>query len=240
MKTQIHPRKTLLTFSFALALFSLIACKKETDQTAAAVTEEEAVEAISLAVSGESGGMAVQTETAASIAGNSVQECGVSTDTMISRSGNSAGISFEYGALITRTLSCNNNIPQQLVLGYTGANTYSTLRMSSADSSMATLTLEGVLPESASYVINETYLRKGTQQSKVWLQRAFSSTLEITAAAITVNKTTLKIVSGTATVSFTGSVTGGKTVSYGGSLQFLGNNRATLQLNNGNSYLLEW
>jgi hypothetical protein len=55
-----------------------------------------------------------------------------------------------------------------------------------------------------------------------------------------VDKTTLKIVSGSAAVKVTGSSSSGKSFSFAGTLTFLGSNKATLVLNSGASYAIQW
>lgn len=240
MKTKVrNPLKQAGITVIAITLL-LTSCKKENTENAA-ITEEDAVEVMTQAVSDESGGLSVQTEDAAKIANTTDLVCGQLSDTSFSGQ-NSAGavITYNYSVQMSRQLTCNGNVPQQFTFNYTGQNSYNAPRMSSGDNTTAGFVITGLEPSATQYVFNQQYVRNGTQQSKIRYQRSFTSTLTITSSNIVVNKATQKIVSGSATVQFAGSTSGGGSVSYGGTITFLGNSQATLALNNGNNYSLQW
>ncbi|WP_162847030.1 hypothetical protein [Mucilaginibacter gracilis] len=50
----------------------------------------------------------------------------------------------------------------------------------------------------------------------------------------------MQILSGSATVAISGSSTSGKSFTYNGTITFLGGNKATLVLNSGASYTIQW
>ncbi len=229
-----------ITATSAMLLFS--SCKKDNNNDqATAVTEDEAVEVMSQGVSNQSGGMAAQTESAAKVTTTSRLNCGETSDTIIAaQSLSGAVIRYNYNVEITRALTCENNVPSTFAFTYAGTNSYDAPRMSSNDNTTAAFTISGLQPSFADLTFNQTYTRNGTQQSHIRQQRQITSQLVITSSAVIVNKATQKITSGTATLQFTGQVVGGASVSYGGTLTFLGNNTGTLVLNNGNTYNLNW
>ncbi|NII29430.1 hypothetical protein HB364_30405 [Pseudoflavitalea sp. X16] len=237
MKIRTVAAITVLALSTGLLFAS---CKKDSEDKDE-ITDEEVAEAVTQSVSASSGGMVVQTESTAKMAGTTSFTCGQTKDTtIVGQSVSGAAISYNYSLNFNRTLTCSNGIPSLFQFNFTGSCNYSAPRMSSADNSTAQFSVTGLEPTSASYIFNASYVRNGTQQSKVRFQRSFSSTITITAANITVDKATQKIVSGTATVEFVGNGSGGYSVNRGGTLTFLGNNKATLALKNGSSYNIQW
>jgi hypothetical protein len=214
-------------------------CKK--DSASVAVTEEEATEVITQAVSAESGGLTTQTEIAARTASESTLSCDQAQDTLFSGSNEpGTAITYSYSQQASTKMICENQIPSQFQFNFSGQNSYSAPRMSSSDNNTASFVVSGLKPMLDHFTINQTYTRNGTQQSKVRLQRSFSSVLTITSTDVTVNKETSKITGGTAAISFQGTGSDGGKVSYGATLVFLGNNQATLTFNNGQSYSLQW
>lgn len=217
-----------------------VSCSREKDNDTS-ISDDEAVEAIAQTVSSASGGMTIQIETTANIVAINSLTCGQSKDTSISgQNAPGAAVTYNYSLNFNRTLTCSNGVPSQFQAGFSGHNTYSAPRMSSDDNSTATFNVTGLEPNAASYIFNTSYERNGTQQSKVRFQRSFTSKITITATNITVDKHTQQITSGTASVSFSASGSGGATASRGGTLTFLGGKTATLVLNNGGTYTLTW
>jgi hypothetical protein len=242
MKTLIlNPKsiKSLLVISGVIICMS--SCKKDSTTTDTTLTDDEVAESVTESVSGGSGGLATQTETSTVIVSNTALSCGYSSDTTISgQSAGAAAVTYNYSLAFSRSLMCNFAIPSEFDFTFTGQSSYTTLRMSSDDNSTATFKVTGLEPSAANYVLNENYVRNGTQQSSVRLKRSFSSTITITATDITVEKATEKIISGTATVQFTGAVTGGASTTRGGTITFLGGSKATLVLDNGSTYSIQW
>lgn len=232
-------RKVAAITTFALATGLLFtACKKDKDDDGS-ISDDEVAEAVTQSVSASSGGLVVQTESSARMAGTSSLTCGASSDTsIVGASSSGAAITYNYSLAFHRSLTCT---PSSLFLfTFTGSSAYSAPRMSSSDNSTAQFSVTGLESSATSYVFNSSYVRNGTQQSKVRLQRSFSSIITITSSDIKVDKTTQKIISGTATVSFEGTGSGGYTSSRSATLTFLGSSKATLTLKNGSSYSIAW
>lgn len=229
----------------ATMLMTLTACEKENESSDNSVTEEEAVEVMAQGVSGESGGLSTQVESTAAVAAATPATCGYSSsDTAFGALNVVRGnITYSYEGSMNRQLVCDGGLPQSFSFNYTGENSYTGPRMSSADNTSAGFVITGLSPLTAQYVFNASYVRNGTQQSKVRLQRSIESKLTITSSNITVDKITKKIVSGTVSVVFNGSVVGkagSGNASYEGSFTFQGNRTGTLVLKNGASYTIQW
>lgn len=243
MKLNLFPRMKSIGIFATAAMLALTSCKKDNSGQNAqnTVTEEEAVEVIAQGIAESSGGFVSSTEGSAKVANATQLSCGASSDTIIS-SGSMSGalVNFTYGFEITRSMTCKNGIPFSYSLNYKGQNSYEAPRMISNDHTTASVRITGIEPSSAQLSIGQDYVRVGTQQSKVRLQRSFSSTLTINSSAIVISKSSRQITSGTASVSFEGEVAGGKRVSYSGAITFHGNRAATLVLKSGTTVELNW
>lgn len=224
----------VLTVSTVL-LFSSCKKDKENDEQ---ISEEEMAEAVTQSVVPASGGLVVQTESVATTSAYTNLTCGQSKDTTIAgQSIPGAAVTYHYSFSFGRSLSC---VPAKWQFNYTGHVDYDAPRMSSDDNSTAQYTVTGLEPASNAWVLNSSYVRNGTQQSKIRLKRSFSSVITITSSNITVDKATRKVVSGTATVEFAGNGSGGYSVSRAATLTFLGNNKATLAFKNGSTFTIQW
>lgn len=242
MKANVSASAKHAVILIASGLLFFTSCKKDNNDDAASISEDEAVEVMTQGISAESGGLAEQTTSAAKVAGESARiSCGQTIDTTYTGQNlPGAVVTYNYSVHINRQLTCNQGIPQQFSFNLEGQSAYSAPRMSSDDNTTAGFVIGGLQPGSSVYTFNQQYERNGTQQSKVRNQRSFSSKLVITSTDVLVNKSTLKIISGTATVQFTGTVTGGKTVNYSATLTFLGDRKGLLTLGNGNTYNVQW
>lgn len=225
-----------------ITLASVTACKKDSNgSTSATVTEADAVELTTDAIEPATGGMAIQANSSVTIyaSASTKLSCGVSKDTTITGASVAGAVpSYSYSLNWNYQLKCDAS-PQTFSFNFTGSSTYSGLLMSSSDSSTGTF-MVSTTPAAANYTVNTSYERKGTQTSKVGQQKGFTSDLKITSGNVLISKTTGEIVSGIGTVSITCSTTGGKSFSFGGTITFKGNKQATVVLNSGVSYSIQW
>jgi len=242
MKAYVTATAKQAAVILASSLLFFTACKKDNTDDDTSISQDEAVEVMTQGISAESGGLAEQTITAARVAGESARiGCGQSLDTTFSGQNiPGAVITYNYSVHINRQLTCDQGVPQSFSFDLEGQSSYSAPRMSSSDNTTAGFVIGGLQPASSVYTFNQQYERNGTQQSKIRHQRSFSSKLVITSQDILVDKNTMKIISGTASVQFTGSVAGGKTVSYSATLTFLGDRKGLLTLGNGATYNVQW
>lgn len=226
-----------VTFSGIL----MISCKKNDSADDNSISDDDIAEVVTQSVSANSGGLVQQTESSATLAAQKHLTCGETRDTTITGTNISgAAIVYSFSQHLSRTLNCTESVPSMLTLTYKGKFVYATPRMSSNDSSYANTVITGLEPASSNIVLNQNYVRKGSQQSLIRLRRSFTSTITITSTNITVSKATRKIISGTANIQFEGKSSGGLTITRGGTIIFEGNQQAKLKLNNGIEYPLSW
>jgi hypothetical protein len=227
----------LLTGGLVLAGAS---CKKDSSNDGT-VTVDDAADVITQAVAPESAGLVAQTSTATVIVTTGNYNCGIEKDTMVSgQNATGAAVTYNYSFSSSRLLSCNNGIPQSFAWNFTGKTSYDAPHISSADNTDAQFTITGLQPSATRYVFNQSYVRNGSETSKVRNKNSFTSNITIKTTDLAVDKNSGLIVSGTASVSLSGSTTNGKSFNYSGTLTFLGNKQATLDLGNGNKYSITW
>lgn len=235
--------RSILRFALAVSISGIlmISCKKNDTADDNNISDDDVAEAVTQSVSASSGGLVQQTETSATLAAQKHLSCGETRDTtIIGANISGAAIVYSFTQQLSRTLTCTEGIPSTLMINYKGKFVYTTLRMSSNDSSYATSVITGLEPASANIVLNQNYVRKGSQQSLIRLRRSFTSTITITGTNITVSKATRKIISGTANFQFEGKTSGGRIITRGGTIVFEGNQTAKLKLNNGAEFPLSW
>ena len=131
-------------------------------------------------------------------------------------------------------LTCTEQVPTQYEFKATGRALYDFPRMSSDDSVNNKIVVTGLSNDSTFYKVSQTYIRTGTQQSKIGKMHKFTSTVTVSSTNMYVNKT-----SGTATVNIKGESSSGKSFTLSGTLTFSGNDAASLVLND-TKYTVSW
>ncbi len=243
MKTKnvVNQIKKISTFTTVAIVCVLMAssCNKNSDSTSPAsttVSTDDAAEAITDAVTPASGGMVSQVDNSVAITANYQLPCGQNFDSSITATNPSSSvITYSFNLAWGWLLKCS---PAEFDFSFKGSSKYDAPKMSSNDSSIGSMTITGL--ESSSYIINTSYLRNGSQQSKVLNKNSFTSNITITSEDITVDKVSKEITSGTASVSISGASTSGKSFNYSGTITFTGSRAATLILGNGNTYSISW
>ena len=233
--------KMLLIPALGLTLI-FSSCKKD-GTTTAAVTADEAAEVMVQSIDPASGGLALQTtaSTTITLTNSSSVKCGVAKDSTISGSGGTATRSYTYNLNWHRLLTCGaGNLPSKLDFTFTGGSTYSGPKMSSDDNSTGAFSVTGLELASPEYIVNQTYTRNGTQQSKVRNNRSFTSTVNVATTNVKVNKVSQQITSGTGTIAITGTASTGEAFSFTGTITFLGSKKATIVLSTGATYQIQW
>jgi hypothetical protein len=246
MKIKNKAPKIFIAALFVTSLACYVSsCKKDaaSTSTATTVTETDAVELTTDAVVPSSGGLSNQASSSVDIYNKSKAKltCGVAKDSTFSLvSAASASLAYDYAFNWNYVLTCDGLLPSQLTYNFTGTGSYAGPRMSSNDKSTGGFVMTGFGASTSQYLVSATYNRTGSTTSKILRQLTFTSDLTIKSSNIAVDKTTEEIVSGTATVTLTGTSSAGKTFSFAGTLTFLGNKKATLVLNSGVSYPIQW
>ena len=257
MKHLILPKTTMKRnnpFMLGLAIMTLTfaSCSDDDDSndgTETSITEEEAAEAIAMAVSPESGGMVEQTNQAIytmeedNSASNKAEdyECGVEYGSSYNISGQSANVTYSASLTWSWIIDCGTGIiPSAADFDLTGTSSYDGPRISSEASTSASINIQNLDDAESSYVVNETFTMAGSQESFVRNENAFTSTIEFTTTDLTILKANYNVASGTVYASFVGKASNGNTYDYSGTLVFTGNQTATLTMGSGNTYNLAW
>ncbi|GLU42746.1 hypothetical protein [Allomuricauda sp. NBRC 101325] len=257
MKNLILPKnnfntKNLLVLGIAAFALTFTSCSKgddDPDNAETAITEEEAAEAIALSVSPESGGMVEITQEAIytleednSTSGKAEDyECGVEYGSSYNISGQSGNISYDASLTWSWIVACGTGIiPSAADFDLMGTSTYDGPRLSSDASTTAAINIINLDNSSSSYLVNETFNISGSQESNVSTMNSFTSTIEFTTTNLAILKSNYNITSGTIYASFVGKASNGNSYNYSGTLEFTGNQTATLTMGSGNTYDLAW
>lgn len=257
MKHLILPQTTMKKnspFMLGLAVLTLTfaSCSKDDDSNdgpETSITEEEAAEAIAMAVSPESGGMVEQTNQAIytleedNSTANKAEdyECGVEYGSSYNISGQSTNVDYSASLTWNWIVDCGTGtLPVTVDFDLTGTSSYNGPRISSEATIGADITIENLSDGESSYVVNETFSMTGFQESFVNNENAFTSTIEFATTDLTILKANYNVVSGTVYASFEGKASNGNTYDYSGTLVFTGNQTATLTMGSGNTYDLAW
>ncbi len=235
--------------SVALVLataFLFAACHKQSSTTTTttpaseAITNADVTQVVTQAVSGSTSGMVTQCQQTAQMAFNLPLSCGDTVFDVISDTSSLGALfSFMYNLHYSRTCICTGGVPSQYNIAIAGSSSYSMMQMSSNDNTISQMSMSGIDASAANYVLNGSYARTGTIKSLIVAEHSFSSTLTLTYTNLTIAKSTNRIASGTAAVQFTGTSKAG-TVSHTATITFLGNNQATLVMDNGNRSTIVW
>ena len=242
----------------AASALTLTSCHKDSSTGTTTITEADAAQVTTDAVTPSTGGMVSQVSSSASffsnatVTGGTVSSvnnhlttdsyalpCGTEKDSTVSYASVSTTVpSYTYSLSWKYTLACT--VPSSLTLNFNGAGTYNGFIQSSSFTSTGGFVLTGLGSTATQFTFNSNYARTGTTTSKVGNENTFDHTLTITSSNIVYDKATQEIVSGTATVSIKVTSTSGNSWNYGGTLTFLGNKTAKLVLNSGTVYNISW
>ncbi len=238
-----HPRTFLLLVS--LSAFVFTSCDEDgEDNNSDALTNEEAVALVEGAVSPESAGFTQELESAAAIADEYLEKnttviCDESFDTTLTWEINRPRITANYAYAYSWSVNCNeNNIPTSVTFITNSQGTYETNRLLSDDQANGDWIVENLIT-GANYIVSGSYVREGSQNSKVRDQNAFTSIISVTIDEITVQKGTRDILSGSGSYLVTGQTTGGESFRIEGDLVYNGNGTITVTIN-GEEYIIEW
>ncbi|RZJ67461.1 MAG: hypothetical protein EOO50_05595 [Flavobacterium sp.] len=228
---------------FGSAIF--YSCSSDENGTSASSQEKDAVDAITYSLQSDSNGLAKSVESASMYAADEnlyaravTLECGVPYSASYDEAWEGTNYSYDYSISRNTELSCTaEDTPSSLSYNASHDGVYDTPRMSSDDAAALQWTLAGLDATSQNATLDGSYVRNGSQVSKVREQNTFKSTLTYDLTAINVSKTNHQIVSGSASVAFAGVSSNGNSYNYNGTITFNGNGTATLVIN-GNTYTI--
>jgi hypothetical protein len=148
-------------------------------------------------------------------------------------------VTVNYFFKYSHTLNCNSsNVPDNVINTLTYKGSFNGPRLSSTNSGSANVTIAGLSPTATNFVVNGEYIRDGSFQSKVGNKASGNSHIDIVGTNITLSKLARKILSGTATITITGTGPKGNSFSYNGTITFNGDGTATLALSGGATYTI--
>lgn len=256
MKRMSNPllrSKSALYFLCVAAGISVFApaCKKDDKESSSpAVSQAEVATAVSSAVT--NGGIVAQTEQAALTANGYLNarkaakatgdDCGyTNTDEIKFASEPNSVPYFSIDYTYSVVLTCaTDQTYKSFDFAFAGKTVMTTEKLSIADTSAAKFSVTGLDDASKSLVFNQAFDNRAGLISKDASVQSFYSVIKYTATNVTVDKTTLQIVSGSAAVKITGTNAAGKSFSYEGTITYKGSRKAVFTITGGSSFDLQW
>ena len=242
--------KTFKLSLIVLLMLGAFSCKKDSSSSTSAVTTDQAADIAAGSLAENSDGLASVTDDIAvnaqgissvhngltvnsTQATNSAhQECGTTLTDSVTRNVTLDSVTVNYVFKYSHTLNCNSSSqPDNIVNALTYKGSFDGPRLSSSNSGSANVTIAGLTQAAADFVINGEYVRDGSFQSKVGNKASGNSHVDIVGTNITISKTDRKIVSGSGTITITGTGPKGNSFSYTGTIVFNGDGTATLTIN---------
>lgn len=241
--------KTLKNYVLVLMmLFSIAACDEdESTSTSTIVSNEEAADMVASSLAEESSGMTTVVTDATSTAeeasgseGGRKASCGYSESFELTKTNQQGAIiTYSYDYSYTYQMTCNtDNEPLTLISGADFTGMFDAPRLASSHTGKSDLSVSALDESATNYLVNGTYSRTGTFESRVHNKNTSTSTVLISVDEITVDKDADEIVDGSASVSITGEVPGKGSFSFNGSIVFDGNGKATLTID-GTTYSVD-
>jgi hypothetical protein len=230
-----NKRFLLKTTLILLAIFfSMQSCRKEE----IVANEDDAADAIETALVKSSGGTSEDIAANAAFTSESVNDlnCTVQFDTSVTFVNSGIAVtSFSHAWSVL--LNCNGANPESITWSGTYNGNFDAPRIKGNCTGSRNWTITGLDAVNTNYNLNGTTSRSGTHTSKVRNNYEFSNTINFSLTNLTVDKTTYRIIGGTATVQATLSVSNGSSKTFNGNIVFNGNGTATLTIN-GNTYTI--
>ncbi len=235
-------------------VISLASCSNNEDDTSEipteeqGISEEEAVEDITMAILPETGGFIEETQQAIRILdGQNAKtyaedyECGEEYGASYELSDESGEYSYSLNLQWAWIVDCGDDaIPDFADFNSSGGLTYNSPRLNSTGTTSSELTVENIGNFMGSYLVNQRYVSQGQKESQVRNRQSFESLMEFTTENLNILKSNYAITSGTMTISYRGEAGLGNAYDFSATLEFTGNQTATLTMGSGNEYFLSW
>ncbi|MCD9017209.1 hypothetical protein [Parachryseolinea silvisoli] len=227
--------KTLKATFLACLVLAAGACKDDDEKEA--VSNDEAAEMIASSLAESSSGFAAVADESATVTdgvmdvynGGRTTSCGYEYEQTFTRTNPSnASVTYEFVYTYHYLLSCENDAPKSMEVNVTYNGEFDGPRISSAHEGSADITITKLENTSATYSIDADYQWNGSSQSKIRNRNTTSSSVEITLDDVVVDKEAHEILSGSASATITGTVTGKGSFTYTGTIVFNGNHMAEL------------
>ncbi|NJM25362.1 MAG: hypothetical protein HC859_07625 [Bacteroidia bacterium] len=231
-------KTTWNAFLILTLLTVAVSCKD--DDESAPLSNEEAAEMIAASLSESSSGLTVmvnesaETTTTAVDAsdGGRINACGYTdTESFSSSSPQGSLVTYNYTYSYSYVLACGLDVPQSMAVDITYSGNFDAPRLASEHAGTVDLAVTELDAAAASYLINGDYSTTGSFQSKIRNKTSTTSTIDITVADLSVNKSTYTIEGGTAAALITATATGKGTFTFTASIVFEGDGGATVTVN---------
>lgn len=219
---------------FTTAFFS---CKKD-NATQPPGRSGDLLELIKYSTTANSGGFAQYLEEVAKIASASQLSCGTYVDTTLMRNESNSLTPHTYSLLIRRQLVCPGGAPPRLNFPVQGTHKFETMRLRTGGNVNMANTIEGLANSDANWRFTTWYNLNGPVLAK-FTETVFNHTILFSTDDVLIEKSSSKIVSGTATVEIQFQEGSEPVTVYTATITFHGRNRATVQFED-NNYQLHW
>jgi len=232
--------KTLKITAFALLALAAISCGDDDDNTARLTGEEQAeLVASSMGKSGFSGSAEQSAEYANTSGGSAgrIAECGFTSNGTFDVGATLGQITFDVFYTYTLALTCNaNDEPETFTSTFTYSGEFDGPRIYTNHSGNGSLVITSI-NTGTDFVLNGSYDREGTFESKVGDRPSGSNNIEIEANVVKINKSTHIITGGSASVQANGMIQGRGNYSFSSVVTFNGDGTANIEVS-GETYRL--
>jgi hypothetical protein len=235
-----------LMFIIPVVLIGAVACKKLQVQTQTSpITNGESAIMVAGSLASNSNGLVTLTNDA-SLSSQSLYNnaggCGAThTDSVTHKNTSGPSTTCDFTYKITNKLNCNaNKLPDNVSSNLSFSGHYNNMQMSAIGGGSTSVTVAGLTPTSAVYVINGTFKSITNFKLRPDTTRNGNIAVDITMKNLTISKATVNmpamITGGTAVATITGNSPKGAFL-FDGTIVFNGYNDATLTLG-GTTYLI--
>lgn len=219
----------LLAIAFAIS-FLLSSCRKEIE-----ISEDDVVESIEAALkSNGAEDMALISSPYKSAA------CGFTNDTTVTKSMSGLDFNWSRTANWNWVVNCDsNNAYNNVVFTESGTSNFDGPRIEWTATHGGAFTVNNLSVSEANFIVNGNMTRNASGIISARRRNAnYTSTIVHNWTDINVNKDSRSIVSGTGSVSYSGTI-GGNTIIRTGTIVYNGNGTATLTMDNGNIFTIQ-
>lgn len=224
--------------ALAIVVLTLSSCGKDREQIKAAISETQLSYMIENAMQEGMGGLTEQVQLMVAVAQETASsQCGVTKDTTIVTTNETAIGSSEYTTQYTWTLECENDVtPLNYDFICHSQGSYNNNRMSSNDAGDADWVLEGLSENVNEFSATGTFGRNGEQTFKAD-GILTESNIDFVVTNLKIDKASEEITGGSAEVNVHGTTDTDESFDFEGQIVFLGNGKAKLTVN-GKSFVL--
>jgi hypothetical protein len=223
-------KNTKLISILLMAVVAISGCKKDETEIVADATTEEAAAIVATSFCTGSAGTMTQMEDAVGFSQPEGYKSTLADSTFTITNQAGAIITYQYAV----TYSFGFLTPNTYQLAYNSSGNYASPSSLGVITSEGALTISGIIDNSSSFSCNGNAGRNGTFTMKNGNSNSITATVATTISDFKFNKNTGICESGTASVVCSGSTSLGKTFSYSGTLEYLGNYTGSLTLNGQN------